>query len=141
MKTGKDYRLEADRIVQSIPIAVAVENDRQDRIRGAFMEALTRIGLRSGGPNSPYCLRARVNMTAVDLPNNPNKFVRYVIDANLEDNRTGDVLLPFMVDGREGHLSIPEAENRAVRSAETKIRETYGPVLEAYISRFAASGT
>jgi hypothetical protein len=139
LKTGKDYRLEADNIAKNIPIAVVVENDRQDRIRGAFMEALARAGLRSGGANSPYRLKAQVIMTPVDLPNNQNKFIRYVIDANLEDSRTGDVLLPYMVDGREGHLSIPEAENRAVRSAETKIRENYGPVLDAYLSRSSAS--
>jgi hypothetical protein len=139
LKTGKDYRLEADNIAKSIPIAVVVENDHRDRIRGAFMEALTRAGFRSGGTNSPYRLKALVSMTPVDLPNNPNKFIRYVVDANLEDSRTGDVLLPYMVDGREGHLSISEAENRAVRSAETKIRETYGPVLGAYLSRSSAS--
>jgi hypothetical protein len=140
MKTGNDYRLEISAITKNIPIGVAVENDQRDRIRGAFEEVLTKAGFRIGGANSPYLLKALVNMTPADLPNNPNKFVRYVVDANLEDRRTGERLLPFMVDGREGHLSFPEAENRAIRVAETKIRETYGPVLDAYISRLSSSG-
>ncbi|MDR2069267.1 MAG: LPP20 family lipoprotein [Spirochaetaceae bacterium] len=140
LKTGNDYRLEIAAITRNIPIAVVVENDQRDRIRGAFEEVLTRAGFRGGGANSPYLLRAQVHMTPADLPNNLNKFVRYVVDASLEDRRTGDRLLPFTVDGREGHLSVPEAENRAFRAAETKIKETYGPVLDAYISQFSASG-
>jgi hypothetical protein len=140
LKTGNDYRLEMAAIAKNIPIGVVVENDRQDRIRGAFGEVLTKAGFRIGGANSPYLLKALVQMTPADLPKNPNKFVRYVVDANLEDRRTGDRLLPFMVDGREGHLSIPEAENRAYRAAETKIKETYGPVLDAYISQLSSSG-
>jgi hypothetical protein len=138
-KTGQDYRLEMNAIAKNIPVAVLVENDRQDRIRGAFKDALNRAGFVSGETNAPYRLKALVSMEPVDLPNNPHRFVRYVVDAGLEDSRTGDVLLPFRVDGREGHLSLPEAENRALRAAETKIRETYGPALNAYISRYASS--
>jgi hypothetical protein len=137
-KTGDDYRLEIAAITKNIPIGVIVENDQRDRIRGAFEEVLTKAGFRSGGSNSPYLLKVLVNMSPVDLPNNPNKFVRYVVDANLEDRRSGDRLLPFSVSGREGHLSIPEAENRAIRAAETKIKETYRPVLDAYISQFSS---
>ncbi|MDR2364084.1 MAG: LPP20 family lipoprotein [Spirochaetaceae bacterium] len=140
LKTGNDYRLEMADITKNIPIGILVENDPRDRIRGAFSAVITQAGFRSGGVNSPYLLKAQVNMIPVDLPNNPNKFVRYVVDANLEDARTGNVLLPFMVDGREGHLSIPEAENRAIRAAEAEIRETYGQVLDAYISRLSSSG-
>ncbi|MDR0688903.1 MAG: LPP20 family lipoprotein [Spirochaetaceae bacterium] len=140
LKTGNDYRLEMADITKNIPIGILVENDQQDRIRGAFSAGVSRAGFRIGGMDSPYLLKVLVNMKAVDLPNNPNKFVRYVVDANLEDARTGNVLLPFMVDGREGHLSIPEAENRAFRAAETKIKETYGQVLDAYISHLSSSG-
>jgi hypothetical protein len=140
LKTGNDYRLEMADITKNIPIGILVENDQRDRIRGAFSAVITQAGFRSGGVNSPYLLKARVNMIPVDLPNNPNKFVRYVVDANLEDTRTGNVLLPVLVDGREGHLSIPEAENRALRAAEAKIKETYGQVLDAYISRHSSSG-
>ncbi|MDR2630268.1 MAG: LPP20 family lipoprotein [Spirochaetaceae bacterium] len=140
IKTGSDYRLEIAAITKNIPIGIVVENDQRDRIRGAFAEVLTKAGFRSGEANAPYLLKVLVSMTPVDLPNNPNRFVRYVVDANLEDRRTGDRLLPYMIDGREGHLSIPEAENRAFRAAETKIRETYGPVLDAYISQLSTSG-
>jgi hypothetical protein len=138
LRTGDDYRLEIAAITKNIPIGVVVEHDQRDRIRRAFEEALTKAGFRSGGADSPYLLKALVDISPVDLPNNPNKFVRYVVDANLEDRRTGDRLLPFSVDGREGHLSIPEAENRAYRAAETKIKEAYGPALDAYLSHFSA---
>jgi hypothetical protein len=138
LRTGDDYRLEIAAITKNIPIAVVVEHDQRDRIRRAFEEVITKAGFRSGGADSPYLLKALVDISPIDLPNNPNQFVRYVVDANLEDRRTGDRLLPFSVDGREGHLSIPEAENRAYRAAETKIKETYGPVLDAYLSHFSA---
>jgi hypothetical protein len=44
------------------------------------------------------------------------------------------VLLPFNINGREGHLNLPEAENRAVAAAEKKINEGYGTVLSDYLS-------
>jgi hypothetical protein len=134
MKKGDDYRLEAANITKTIPITVRVTNDRSDRIRGAFAAVFNKAGFRSGGNNSRYALNVTVTISEVQLANPQNKFARYVVDANLTDSVEGIVLLPYNINGREGHLTLPEAENRALAAAERRINEAYGTVLSDYLS-------
>ncbi|MDR1901213.1 MAG: LPP20 family lipoprotein [Treponema sp.] len=134
MKKGDDYRLEASNITKSIPIGVNVTNDSQSRISGAFRGILTEAGFRSGGNTSRYILKIDVSLSPVDLPGQNNKFSRYVIDANLMDMNDDTVLLPWNINGREGHLNQSEADNRAIRGAEEKIKKEYGGILKAYLS-------
>ncbi|MDR0599902.1 MAG: LPP20 family lipoprotein [Treponema sp.] len=134
LKTGNDYRAEAALIAKNIPIAVTVDNDRQNRIKGAFSEALTKAGFRTGGADSRYTLKAALSLEEISYLNNPYRWVRYVVDANLTDTSTGTVLFPYNINDREGHTSLPEAETRAVRSAETAIKNNYLNALGAFLS-------
>jgi hypothetical protein len=136
MKRPEDYQLEASAIINTIPVTVTVENDRDGRIRGAFTSALSSVGFRTGGTNSRYQLQARLSFSEVPLPNQgTNKFIRYLIDGDFVDTSTGDILFPYSINGREGHLSFPEAEIRALGAAEKKIREDYIDALSAYLYR------
>ena len=135
IKKGDTYRLEAMNITKSIPIEVRVTDNRFNRIKDAFASALAKQGFRSGGTDSRYVLQVGVDFSSVEFPNQQNKFTRYTIDANLIDTRDASVLLPFNINGREGHISLSEAENRAVAAAEKKINDTYGTVLSDYLVR------
>jgi hypothetical protein len=133
LEKGDAFRLEAANITKNIPVEVQVANDRSSRIASAFSQALGRAGFRTGTRNSPYVLNVTVSFSPVDLPNQQYKFVRYVVDANLTDTATGSILLPYNFNGREGHINIPEAENRAVTMAERKIGTEYENALKAYL--------
>jgi hypothetical protein len=133
LATGTQYRIEAASIIENIPVAVNVTNDKSDRIRGAFAGVLQKQGFRSGGNNSRYVLNVTVEISAVE-GTSPNKFARYEIDARLTDTTTGNVLVPFNINGREGHTSISEAENRAIRAAEQEITKNYSAKLTEYFS-------
>jgi hypothetical protein len=136
MRSSEDYRLESNAIIRSIPVSVTVkEGDQENRIRSAFASVFTAAGFRTGGTNAPYRLEGRISFTEVQLPNQSNKFVRYVLEANFVDHATGEVLFPYNVNGREGHLSLPEAENRAIRAAETKIRDDYAKILSSFLAQ------
>ena len=113
-------------------------NDKDGRIRGAFAAALSGEGFRTGGGEARYVLDAALSIREVELPENPNKFVRYMIDANLRDTVSGVVLIPYSIEGREGHTSLSEAEVRAYRVAEEKIRKSYGEALRGYLSRLTS---
>ena len=134
LKSGDDYRLEAVNITKNIPIGVRVNGDRSDRVRGAFASVISKAGFRSGGNNSRYILDVTFRLSEVQLPNQQNKFARYEVDANLTDTAGEVVLLPYNINGREGHLNLPEAENRAVAATEKKINDGYGKVLSDYLS-------
>ena len=135
MKKGEDYRIEAAAVVRTIPIGVAVTGDRGDRIKGAFSKAISGAGFRSGGDNSRYMMRAVYTMSEVELPGQTNKFVRYQLNGALADAAEGNsVLVSYDASGREGHLTIPEAEERAIRAAENKIPGEFELVLKDYLS-------
>jgi len=140
MKKGDDYRLEAAAVARNIPIGVSVTGDRGDRLRSAFSKALSGAGFRSGSGNSRYVLKVTYTMTPVDLPGQQNKFVRYQLNGHLEDGDRGNsVLVSYDASGREGHLTVPEAEERAIRAAERKIADEFEGILRNYLS-FLVSG-
>ncbi|MDR0709319.1 MAG: hypothetical protein LBF77_04555 [Spirochaetaceae bacterium] len=134
LKTSADYIYEADNIAKLIPVNVVVENDSEGRIRSAFAGVLSGAGFRTGNNSSRYVVRVRLGISPVDLPNQPNKFSRFVLDAAFTDMNTGAVLFPFNINGREGHISQSEADQRAIRRAEARIKEEYGGVLRDYLS-------
>jgi hypothetical protein len=133
LERSADFRLEAASITKNIPIEVRVSNDRSNRIGSAFSQALSGAGFRIGTRNSPYALDVEISFSPVDLPNQQNKFVRYVVDANLIDTASGSILLPYNINGREGHLTVLEAENRAATAAEKKVGAEYGNALKTYL--------
>jgi hypothetical protein len=135
MARGDDYRLEAQNIVKAIPVGVVAANDKSGRIQGAFAKSLSELGFRSGGNNSRYVLQVDITVSPVDLPNNPNKFARMELSANLTDTSQRAVLLPYNFNNREGHTSLSEAENRLFLAAERKINEEYPKLLSNYLSQ------
>jgi hypothetical protein len=135
MRQSEDYRLESAAIIRAIPVSVTVEGDRENRIRSAFMLALANTGFRTGGNNAPYQIQAQLSFAEAQLPNQTNKFVRYVLEGNFVDSGSGETLFPYVINGREGHLNIPEAEARALRAAETKIKEDYANTLSSFLVR------
>ena len=135
VSNGDTLRVQCLKISQNIPIAVVVAGDRDGRIAAAFASVISGAGFKSGGQESRYVINASMSTSEVVLKNNDNKFVRYVVDAKLTDTKTSAVLLPYNVNGREGHSTIPEAENRAYRAAEQKIKEDYTAAFTGYLSQ------
>jgi hypothetical protein len=134
LKRGDDYRLEAKNIANAIPVGITVKNDKAGRIQGAFAKALTEAGFRSGGTNSRYRLEADFSLSPVELPQ--NKWARYELTANLVDTASGgSVLVPYSINGREGHATQAEADNRTYATAERKIGEEYKGLLSNYLSQ------
>jgi hypothetical protein len=132
---GDEYRLEAQNIAKTIPVGLTVKNDKAGRIQGAFAKAFSGIGFRSGGNNSRYILNVNITISPVDLPANTNKFARIELEANLTDNNTKTILMPYNFNSREGHTTAAEAENRAYAAAERKIGEEYKDMLSEYLSQ------
>jgi hypothetical protein len=133
--TGRDYRNMAAEIAKTIPIAVTVENDRNGRVKSAFSRALAAAGFRTGGNGSRYALRAVLSLEQIDYANNPYRWVRYAVDASLDDTTSETVLFPYSVSDREGHNSLTEAENRALSAVENAITNSYVKELGDFLSK------
>jgi hypothetical protein len=135
LKRGGDYRLAASDIAKNIPVGIVVSSDKSDRIRGAFAKVIAGAGFRIGDAKSRYVLKVAFVLSEVKM-DNPNKFIfaRYEIDASLTDTFANTVLVPYTANGREGHLDLPEAENRAVAAVEKKISTDYQQKLSDYLT-------
>lgn len=133
------YRLEALSIAQNIPLRLMVQNDRDGRIGSAFSSVLADRGFKIGEDTSRYVLDVAVTLSKVDLPQNPNTFVRYIVNADLRDTENNITIFPYSISGREGHTSLSEAENRALRMAEENIRESYGAALDGYLTQLSSN--
>ncbi|MDR1178197.1 MAG: LPP20 family lipoprotein [Spirochaetaceae bacterium] len=138
LKRGEDYRLIQGEIARNIPIDVVVDQDRDDRVRAAFAGAFSAAGFAAGSGNSPYRMAVSLSLSPVDLPGNSNEFVRYIVSGKLIEVKTGNEVFPFTISGREGHLSLSEAENRAIRVIEQKIRDGFGAEFAAYLESLSA---
>jgi hypothetical protein len=127
------YELEASNIIRNTAVAVAVEGDRSNRIRDAFAKVLSGRGLRTRGNNPPYVLEVSADFSEVTFPNNTIIYCRAAVSANLIENETGAVLLPFSLTDRVGHLTYAGAEASAVRAVERAVGEKYPGVLKEYL--------
>jgi len=132
--TGDLFRLEAQNIIREIPIGINVSNDRHERIYNAFARNFAAHGFEAATGDVRYVFNVNVNLTPVDLPANPNPFVRLEIAANLYDTTLGLVLLPYTFNTREGAINRSEAENRSILAAERNINEEFGRMLSDYLN-------
>jgi hypothetical protein len=132
---GDEYRLEMSAIAQNIPIEVRVSQDRSNRIRGAFTDAVSRAGFRTTGRGGRYLLDVTVSLDPVEYPNNVNKFCRGVVNANLIDTRDNQVIYPFaLTTDRKGHIVMTEAENLVIGTIVERIAGTYAQGLSDSLS-------
>jgi predicted nucleic acid-binding protein len=110
---------------RSIVVTVKVNGDNSGRIEKAFTECLNSRGFRtsSAGDNF-YVLAGSFQLEDVDIVNPNNyKYARYVLNYSLK-NKDGAELLSSSNNGREGHLTVSEARQRALRAAEQNIAST-----------------
>jgi hypothetical protein len=109
---------------QSIIVTIRVDGDINGRIAAAFSESLNTRGFRTNvAGNNPYILSASFRIDDVDFGDSRNVFVRYLLNYSLR-NREGVEIFSNSENGREGHISRPEAVERAIRTAERSIGST-----------------
>ncbi|GHV70751.1 hypothetical protein AGMMS49928_19730 [Spirochaetia bacterium] len=133
LKSGEEYRFEASNVAKTIPVNVTVTGDDNNRIKNAFSSALTGKGFRPGNNNSRFVINVTVSLKPVTFPGNNNKFTTWVVDAQLTDKTSGQVLIPYNINGREGHASQDNADRFAINAAEKKVKEDYLEVLTEYL--------
>ena len=133
LRTGDDFRRDAQQIAVAIPIGISVRGDRAGRVQGAFASAFASQGFRTGAGNQRYMLNVDIVLLPTDHQG-ANVFARMELSANLVDTRTGAVLIPFNFDLREGHRTQSEAEHRAFLVAEQRIEREYGAMLANYLA-------
>ncbi|MDR2601029.1 MAG: LPP20 family lipoprotein [Spirochaetaceae bacterium] len=122
---GGGHRAKAISEASKHPISVEVKGDVEDRIKNAFTHSLSTAGFKTGGASPRYILEARLTLTPHEAPAQRNKFTRYAVEANLKDSRKEIYLLNYRIEGREGHVTQPLADERALKKAQDEIQEAF----------------
>ena len=78
-------------------------------------------------------VRGTVEIKALDRGTAEWKYVRWRTHFDLVDNAGGSVFGSVDKTGREGHLSIPQAENRAVRKIRKALTTEIVEEMRRYI--------
>jgi len=125
--------IEASNIIKNVTVIVSVKGDHNNRIRDAFTKAINAEGLRTRGNSPPYTLEVNIAMSEAVFPNNVSKFCRFTVSAELIENSTDSVLLPFNFTDRVGYSTYEGAQAIALLQAEKLIGEKYPALFRGYI--------
>ncbi len=107
----------SEALLRDFFIAVSVSGSRANEIRQALVEAFNQKGFSVSEDISRASVLARGNIeiNPIEQKSSEWKFVRWKAYFDLVDQQGGAVFGSVKKTGREGHLTIPQAEERAVR--------------------------
>ncbi|HEY5653393.1 MAG TPA: LPP20 family lipoprotein, partial [Pontiella sp.] len=105
---------------KKIKVEIHVEGDIDQRIGSCMEELITRYGFVTGQPGT-IKIKTRISIHETDQSTADLVFVRYDLSAQVLDTE-GSVLVSINEKGREGHVTIPEARIRSIRTLENAIK-------------------
>ncbi|MDR2510838.1 MAG: LPP20 family lipoprotein [Spirochaetaceae bacterium] len=132
--SGGGYRQEAAKAAREVGIKVNVKNDSAGKIASAFHFAFNSTGFSTISDDGRYELDAKIELAPVEYPGNQNKYTRFVLDARLVDKKNKEEIFSYHISGREGHIIQREADERAIKSAESMIKTGFAAALEENLS-------
>lgn len=137
-----DYSLERIRsdlsvAAHAIRVRISIEGDDRGRIRSAIEQLVTRYGFVVG---TPAQLEITGSISVEDTGQRVSglAFVRYDLSLRLRQVADGSTILSIRERGREGHISLNEARNRAFRTLENQLQADDKRRLDAYFDSLVA---
>ncbi|MDX2440395.1 MAG: LPP20 family lipoprotein [Desulfobacterales bacterium] len=126
-----------DILLRDFLIALSVKGTRSSDIREALVEALNKKGFSVSDDfaNASVVVRGNVNIRPFEQGSSEWKFVRWKAYFDLVDQQGGAVFGSIKKTGKEGHLNVSQAEERAVR----KIRKILATDIADDITKYIYS--
>lgn len=120
---------------QAIRVRIAMENDPNGRLTATLEKLFTRYGFVVAEPAN-LIATGRVEITDTEQRVGNLVFVRYraIVQINHPDDGT---LTTLDEHGREGHISLEEARNRALRTLENAVIKHVSPRIDALLAALA----
>jgi hypothetical protein len=126
-----------DILLRDFLIGVSVTGSRGDEIQDALVQGLNQEGFSiSEDVNAANVyIRGAVEIRPLERGTADWKYVRWRAHFDMVDRAGGSVFGSFTRTGREGHLNLQQAEDRAVR----KIRDTLTTEIAGEVRRYIFS--
>ncbi|MEE8540880.1 MAG: hypothetical protein V3S66_04380, partial [Desulfobacterales bacterium] len=124
-----------DLLLKEFQIGLAIEGDRERQIRQILVEALNRQGfsVSEEKQNVGVVIRGRVEFNRFEPQDSDWKYVRWKVFFDMFDSQSGVIFGSVSKNGKEGHLSVPQAEERALEKIRRLIGSDIVRELKSYI--------
>ncbi len=124
-----------DLLLNEFQIGLAIEGDRVRQIRPILVEALNRQGflVTEDKQSASIVIRGRVEFNRFEPQDSDWKYVRWKVFFDMVDRQSGVIFGSVNKNGKEGHLSFPQAEERAVGKIRRLIGSDIAADLKSYI--------
>lgn len=115
-------------LATNLLISVTASGSRTEALRSALIEGLSQQGfhIQKGEKPGDLLVRAKGDFQEADLQNPQFKFIRWEVQLDLVEGKSGKIIGSVRRSGREGHITLPEAKVRARHAMQ---REVSGPLL------------
>ena len=134
---------ELDHLVAAVPIGLDLSGDHREPIARALSEGLVREGLAvvradppngtAGGSSPVLTLKGLVRIWPLEVRDPPFRFVRWCSDFVLAEAGTHRVVGAFSRGDKVGHLSVPEATGKALRTIQTEFASEVAKDVAAFV--------
>jgi len=116
-------------------IGVSVTGSRAGEIHEALVQGLNQQGFSISGDlgRAHVLVRGTVEISALDRGTTEWKYVQWRAHFDMVDKKGGSVFGSVNKTGREGHLNLPQAENRAVRKIRKALTTEIAQEMKRYI--------
>jgi len=124
-------------LLRDFLIALSVEGSRAGEIREALVEGLNREGFSicEDISRASVVVRGTVEIKPLDRGTPEWRYVRWKTHFDLVDQRGGAVFGSIGETGREGHLNLLQAEDRAVRKMQKILTTDIARDITKYLLR------
>lgn len=122
-------------LLRDFLIAVSVTGSRAGEIQDALVQGLNQQGfsISQDLTKANVLVRGTVEFKALDRGTPEWKYVRWRTHFDLVDKTGGAVFGSVDKTGKEGHLNLPQAENRAVRKIRNALTTQITEEMKRYI--------
>ena len=122
-------------LLRDFQIALTVEGNRAVQIRQILVEALNQLGFSVAGDHqkASVLVRGRIEFKPSGQQASEWKFVRWSSYFDLVDLQSGAIFGSVHKNGKEGHLTYMQAEERAVRKLRQGLVADIAKDLKGYI--------
>lgn len=116
-------------------IGVEVTGEKGGDVKNAIIEGLNKQGFSvvKKGRIADVLIKGKVEFNEAYIQNPEFKFVRWTADFKMIDKSTGKVIGSINDSGKEGHLTIKEAKERASRKLQEELTDEISRRLTRFI--------
>jgi hypothetical protein len=122
-------------LLRDFLIGVSVKGSRADEIQDALLQGLNQQGFAISEDlnRAQVLVRGTVEIRPLEGGASEWKYVRWRTHFDMVNKKGGAVFGSVNKTGREGHLNLPQAENRAVRKIQKALTTEIAQKMKGYI--------